>query len=210
MLREIILLLSITLLFFCLTIMKHKEGFATPPSWRSQFPQWAKLSDDQYIELLLIGVGTINATNLIDPSIDPDAIKILREIQALSPISSQKEYAKQSDIDGIKNLIMNKAAENKNLSVAFGIFKSHVKDAVKLGKRGVSAQEKADQTLIRAIFEDAKDLAKNAVQGIKEKSPTFPFNPDLKRMLPEAFVDTPKPTASECKRFFKCSSIYAA
>ena len=105
---------------------------------------------------------------------------------------------------------MNKAAENKNLSVAFGIFKSKLKESVKLAKRFIAAEEKRDHNLNQVIFEDAKALAKNAVQEIKEKIPNFPFNPDLKRMLPEAFVETPKPTASECKRFFKCSSIYAA
>ena len=210
MLREIILLLSITLLFLCLSIIKHKEGFADPPRWRSQYPQWAKVSDDQYIELLLIAIGAFNSPTLVDSSIGSDEIKILREIHSLSPIQSPKEYTNQSDIDKLKNMVMNKAAENKNLSVAFGIFKSKLKESVKLAKRFIAAEEKRDHNLNQVIFEDAKALAKNAVQEIKEKIPNFPFNPDLKRMLPEAFVETPKPTASECKRFFKCSSIYAA
>jgi hypothetical protein len=190
--------------------MKKSEGFTKPRSFRDDKPEWAKLSDDQFIELLIIGVSLLNASNLVDPSIDPDAVKILKELQSLTPIFSPKEYKNQSDVDGFKNIVMNKAAENKNLSVAFGIFKSHLKAAVKLGKRAVTAQEKKDNNLMMAIIDDAKALAKSCVQEIREKIPNFPFNHNLKSMMPEAFVETPKPTASECKRFFKCSSIYAA
>lgn len=210
MLREILLLLSITLLLLCLSTIKKSEGFANPPKLRDGFPHLAKLSDDQFLEVLLINIGLINAPNLVDPSVDPDAAKLLTTIQSLSTFHSPKEYKNQSDIDKFKNSIMNKAAENKNLSVAFSIFKSHLKDAIKLGKRGLAAQEKQDNNLVKAIFEDAMALAKKAIQEIREKIPNFPFNPNLKSMMPQAFVETPKPTASECKRFFKCSSIYAA
>jgi hypothetical protein len=210
MLREIILLLSITLLLFCLSIIKQSEGFANPPKFRNQFPQWAKLSDDQAIELFLVNVGIINSPNLVDPSLDSDAAKVLGTIQSLTTMHSPKEYKNQSDIDGFKNTIINKASENKNLSVAFSIFKSHLKAAIKLAKRAIAVEEKQDHNLNMVIFDDAKALAKRSVQEIREKIPNFPFNPDLKTMIPEAFVETPKPTASECKRFFKCSSIYAA
>ena len=209
MLREIILLLSITLLFFCLTIMKQKEGFADPPSWRAR-PEWAKLSDDEYIELQIVSTSAVLTPYIIDVSIDTDAKATVEGIYSIIGMGAPPVFNNRSDIDKFKNKIMNKLAENKNLSVVASIFKSNLKDAIKLGKRGGAAHEKGDQNLNQVILEDAKTLGKKCIRELKEKVPDFPFNPNLKKQFPEGFVETPKPTASECKRFFKCSSIYAA
>jgi hypothetical protein len=144
MLREIILLLSITLLVFCLSIIKQLEGFANPPKFRSQFPQWAKLSDDQAIELFLVNVGIINSPNLVDPSLDSDAAKVLATIQSSATIHSPKEYKTQSDIDTLKNTVMNKAAENKNLSVAFTVFRPPNISSRQINQISPSSQEHLD------------------------------------------------------------------
>jgi hypothetical protein len=208
MLREIILLLSITLLFLCLSIIKQSEGFGNPPRAANN-PAWAKLSDDQVLELLVIRLGAIYSTMLIDETIDTDAARTAKDIAAALPPDT-KEMKNQSDIKAVKNIVMNKAAENKNISVAFSVIQSHYKEGLKLNKRFSEAREKNDRNLEEAVFEDAKALAKKGIRDIKEKIPNFPFNPQLKKGFPDGFVEVAKPTATECKRFFKCSSIYAA
>jgi len=206
MLREILMLLFITLLFLCL--IKQSEGFANPPR-ASNNPAWAKLSDDEILELLAIRLGVVYSSMLIDETIDTDAAKTVKDISSALPPDTQ-EVKNQSDIKGIKNIVMNKAAENKNISVAYSVLQSHFKEGLKLNKRLYEAQQKNDRNLQEAVFEDAKALAKKGIRDIKEKIPNFPFNPQLKKGFPEGFVEVAKPTASECKRFFKCSSIYAA
>jgi replicative DNA helicase len=200
------MLLFITLLFHCL--IKQSEGFSNPPRATNN-PAWAKLSDDQVLELLAIRLGALYSTMIIDEAIDKDAAKTVKDIAAALPPETQ-EVKNQSDIKALKNIVMNKAAENKNISVAFSVLQSHLKEGLKLNKRQYEAQQKNDRNLQEAVFEDAKALAKKGIRDIKEKIPNFPFNPQLKKGFPEGFVEVTKPTASECKRFFKCSSIYAA
>jgi hypothetical protein len=206
MIHKIGLAILISLLLYIL-LLRTSEGFDNPPR-ASNNPAWAKLSDDQVLEVLAIRLGAIYSTTIIDESIDTDAAKTVKDIASALPPDTQ-EVKNQSDINALKNIVMNKAAENKNISVAFSVLQTHFNDGLKLNKRLYEAQQKNDRNLQEAIIEDGKALAKKGIAEIKEKVPNFPFNPQLKKGFPEGFVEVPKPTASECKRFFKCSSIYA-
>jgi hypothetical protein len=197
----------ISVLLYILLI-RTSEGFSDMPRL-SHNPAWAKLSDDQVIELVAIRLGTIYVSMIIDEQADTDAVKTIKDIMALIPPET-KEVNNQSDINGLKNMIINKASENKNLSVLFSVLQSHFKNGLKLHKRIYEAQQKNDRNAIEVVVEDSKALAKRGIREIKDKIPNFPFSKFLKDSFPEGFVEVPKPTATECKRFFKCSSIYAA
>jgi hypothetical protein len=206
MIRHIGFAILISLLLYILIV--NTEGFTNPPR-ASNNPAWAKLSDDQVLEVFAIRYGAIYSTMIIDESIDTDAAKTVKDISVALPPETQ-EIKNQSDIKALKNIVINKAAENKNISVVFSVIQNHFKEALKLQKRIHEAQQKKDRPLEEAIFEDYKALAKKGIREIKERVPNFPFNPHLKKGFPEGFVEVPKPTATECKRFFKCASIYAA
>jgi hypothetical protein len=149
------------------------------------------------------------AAILIDNSKDPDAAQTLKEMSTVIPADTVPVKNK-ADIKALRNILNNKASQNKNVSVAFEVIQSKFKDGLKLTKLGYAAQQKKDQNAIDALVDDGKGLVRKMINEIKAKVPNFPFNPELKKGFPEGFIEVPKPTATECKRFFKCSSIYAA
>ena len=207
MISKLILALLISILLYVL-LLGRSEGFDNPPR-ASNNPAWAKLSDDQVLELLALRFGAIYASLLIDGSKDPDAQKTVKEMSAVIPADTVP-VNNQSDIKRLRNILMNAAAQDKNVSIAFEVIQSHFQDALKLGKLAYAAEQKKDQNAMSALQDDGKALARKAITEIKAKVPNFPFNPELKKGFPEGFIEVPKPTATECKRFFKCSSIYAA
>jgi hypothetical protein len=208
MIKVIVFTLLILLSWYAMLIIQRTEGFQNPPRV-SNNPSWASLSDDQVFELMGIMMGARFVPALVDPKLDPAAEQTLKDIVAIMPHES-KVFKNESDIKALKNIIQNTASQDKNISVAFNVLQSHIPDILKLSKRGYIAQQNKDKAAEEAIREDIKELAKKGIREIKQKIPNFPFNPDLKKAFPEGFIEVPKPTATECKRFFKCSSIYAS
>jgi hypothetical protein len=207
MITKLIIALLISILVYVL-LLGRSEGFDNPPR-ASTNPAWAKLSDDEVLELLVLRFGAMYAAILIDNSKDPDAAQTLKEMSTVIPADTVPVKNK-ADIKALRNILNNKASQNKNVSVAFEVIQSKFKDGLKLTKLGYAAQQKKDQNAIDALVDDGKGLVRKMINEIKAKVPNFPFNPELKKGFPEGFIEVPKPTATECKRFFKCSSIYAA
>jgi hypothetical protein len=207
MISKIILALLISILVYVLLLGRY-EGFDNPPRV-SNNPAWANLSDDEVFELLVLRLGAVYASILIDSSKDPDATQTLKEMSTVIPAETVPVKNK-GDIKALRNILNNKASQNKNVSVAFEVVQSKFDDGLKLTKLGYAAQQKKDQNAIDALVDDGKGLARKIISEIKARIPNFPFNPELKKGFPEGFIEVPKPTATECKRFFKCSSIYAA
>ena len=206
MISKLILALLISIFLYIL-LLGRSEGFDNPPR-ASTNPAWAKLSDDQVLELLVLRLGAVYASILIDSSKDPDAQQTLKEMSTVIPAETVP-VNNQSDIKGLRNILTNKASQNKNISIAFEVIQSHFQDGMKLVKLTHAAQQKNDKNAMDALVDDGKALARKGINEIKAKVPDFPFNPELKKGFPEGFIEVPKPSATECKRFFKCSSIYA-
>ena len=206
MISKLILALLISIFLYIL-LLGRSEGFDNPPR-ASTNPAWAKLSDDQVLELLVLRLGAVYASILIDSSKDPDAQQTLKEMSTVIPAETVP-VNNQSDIKGLRNILTNKASQNKNISIAFEVIQSHFQDGMKLVKLAHAAQQKNDKNAMDALVDDGKALARKGINEIKAKVPDFPFNPELKKGFPEGFIEVPKPSATECKRFFKCSSIYA-
>jgi len=207
MISKIILALLISILVYVLLLGRY-EGFDNPPRVSTN-PAWANLSDDEVFELLVLRLGAVYASILIDSSKDPDATQTLKEMSTVIPAETVPVKNK-ADIKALRNTLNNKASQNKNVSVAFEVVQSKFNDGLKLTKLGYAAQQKKDQNAIDALVDDGKGLVRKIISEIKARIPNFPFNPELKKGFPEGFIEVPKPTATECKRFFKCSSIYAA
>jgi len=212
MIRELALLLLIVISLQVLIRFTLYEGFTTIKRVDDR-KEWEQLSDDQVLELMGIGFIGIYSSFIVDEKQDPDARQISSEIGAICvPMlnGDNKVYNNQSDIDAFKNKIKNKAAGNKHISLILDVIDSNRNDIFKFGKRFYKAQVNKDETAAQAVIEDIKALAKKCVSEIRRRMPNFPFNPDIKKGAPELFAETPKPTATECKKYFKCSSIYAA
>ena len=211
MIRELALLLLIIVSLQVLIRFSLYEGFADIQRLDNR-KQWAKLSDEQVVELLGILWGPSILIDIIDPTDNPNIRQVAEDIYSISRHILFSEdtpvFKNQSDINALKNKIKNKASGDKNLSVVMDVAESYSKDLLKLGKR--LNRKNRNQSDVEAIIEDAKALAKKGISDIRRKLPKFPFNPPIINQYPELFAETPKPSASECKRYFKCSSIYAA
>lgn len=203
MIRHIGFAVLISVLLYIL-VLRRSEGFSNMPRLTDD-PAFSKLSDDQVLELFGIINGTLGGVITLDAKPDTDEANTAK---GLVEIVYNKQN--QTDVKGLKNKVMNKAAENKNFSVLFTVLESNFKGGIKLYKKLYNAQQKNDRNAIELVIEDSKALAKKGIRQIKDKIPNFPFSKFVKDQFPEGFVEAPKPSASECKRFFKCSSIYAA
>jgi hypothetical protein len=212
MIRELALLLLIVISLQVLIRFTLYEGFTTIKRVDDR-KEWEQLSDDQLIELLAISIASFTSVYIIDEKSDPESKETVKDIISIArPIylrEDTKIYRNQSDIDSFKNKILNKASENKNLSVLFNVMILYQKEGLKLFKKTINAEQN-DRSILPAIQDEVKALAKKGISEIRRRMPNFPFNPDIKKAAPELFAETPKPSASECKRYFKCSSIYAA
>jgi len=203
MIRHIGFAILISVLLYIL-LLQTSEGFSDMPRL-SNDPELSTLSDEQVLELLGIINGTSIALMSIDEKADSDIPNMIKGIMEI--VYNRQN---QRDVKGLKNKIMNKASENKICSVLFNVLESHFKEGIRLYKKLYSAQKKDDKNAVNLVIEDSKALAKRGINQIKDKMPNFPFSKFIKDQFPEGFVEVPKPTASECKKFFKCSSIYAA
>jgi hypothetical protein len=211
MIREVSLLLLIVISLQVLIRFTLYEGF-TDIKRLDNRKQWEKLSNEQVLELLGLIWGPLLLIDIIDNKQDSNIEEVAKDVIGISTSiissGSAEIFNNQSDINSHKNKIKNKAAGDKNLSVVIDVAESHYNDIFKLGKRFNS--ENRDQSDVKAIIDDAKELAKKGISEIRKKLPNFPFNPRTINQYPELFVETPKPTATDCKRYFKCSSIYSS
>lgn len=212
MIRELVLLILIVVSLQILIRLISFEGFANAPRMDKR-KEWEQLTDDQVIELSAILFSSFYCIFIIDMNKDPDAKDVAKEIGAISfPIlngQNKQVFKNKSDIEAIKNKIKNKASENKSISLALDVLMSNTQAGLKLYKRFYAAEVKKDQSEKEAIMEDVKILVKKGISEIRRKMPKFVFNPDLVKSSPELFVETPKPSSGECKKYFKCSSIHS-
>ena len=200
------LALLISILLYILVITRS-EGFNNPPR-PSNNPAWANLSDDNLLELILLRKGAMYAATLVDESQSPSSAQVLKDMITVFP--PETAPVSNDDMKSIKNLIINKASQDRAVSVAVEIIFTHFQQALDIHKRIYAASQQGDENACNALEYDWRGIIKTVVQDIRVKIPNFPFNPVLKKQFPEAFPELPKPDASESKRFFKCSSIYAA
>jgi hypothetical protein len=212
MIRELILLILIVISLQILIRLISSEGFANAPRIDKR-KEWEQLTDDQVVELSAILYSGFYGIYIVDLNKDPDTSEIAKEIGAISfPIlngQNKQVFKNRADIEAIKNKIKNKASGNKSISVALDVLMSNTQAGLKLYKRFYAAEVKKDQAAKEAIMEDVKILAKKGISEIRRKMPKFAFNPDLIKSSPELFVETPKPSSTECKKYFKCSSIHS-
>jgi len=167
------------------------EGFSNPD-------RLAKLSEAQKLEVHMIGGGAWGAAIVVDQKVDPDAGEVAKGIFAILEDKNIK-LETDKDIKALKNRIKNKAAENKNISVAFTVLEKYLPKAQELGKRYKDNPKGGEQA--------GRELVIKGIREILRKLPKFPFIPEVKKQIPEAFAEAPKPSASQCKKYFKCSSI---
>lgn len=198
------LLISMLLYIFLVT---RSEGFNSP-SRPSNSPAYANLSDDNLLELLLLRKAAMYAATLVDENQAPSSAQVLKEMVTVIP--PEGIPVTNHDIKPIKNMIINKASQDRNVSVAIEIIETHFQAALRIHKLIYSASQRGDQNACNSLEYEWRGLIKTIVQDIKVKIPNFPFNPVLKKQFPEGFPDVPKSDASGAKRFFNCSSIYAS
>ena len=186
----IAILLTVCLLIF-VKLNNPGESFANPDPL-------SKLSEAQKLEVQMIHGGAIGAAIVVDKAVDTDAAEVAKGIFAILEDKNIK-LESDKDIKALKNRIKNKAAENKNISVAFTVLEKYLPMSMNLGKRYKDDPKGGEQA--------GRELAIKGIREILRKLPKFPFIPEVKKQIPEAFAESPKPSASQCKKYFKCSSI---
>jgi len=187
----IAILLIVCLLTLHILIRNLEESFDNPD-------RLAKLTETQKLEVQMIIGGAWGAAIVVDQKVDTDAAEVAKGIFTILQDQTIK-LETDTDIRVLKNRITNKAAENRNISVAFTVLEKYLPQAVQLGKRYKDDPKGGEQA--------GKELAIKGIREILRKLPKFPFIPEVKKQVPEAFAEAPKPSATECKKYFKCSSI---
>jgi hypothetical protein len=169
------------------------EGFDNPK--RSAYardlingnPDFDALTDEQVVEVMIIIISAWASLVLIDPALDPDAQSTAKEMGSMMP-QGKIIWAPQ-DVKSLRNKLKNTASKNVNISTAFNILLSKIPEMSSLYKKFHGM--KANNAAAAESFSKDKltSFSKTVVKDIKRKIPNFPFNPQIKKNMPQAFED---------------------
>jgi hypothetical protein len=188
----LVLFALITVCLILLFIMQI-EGFANPK--RSAYakdlingnPDFDALTDEQVVELMIIIISAWASLVLVDPTMDPDAQATAKEMGSMMP--QGKIVWTPQEIKSLRNRLKNTASKNVNISTAFNILLSKIPEMSALYKKFHGM--KANNTAAAESFSKEKfnSFSKSVVKDVKRKIPKFPFNPEIKKNMPQAFED---------------------
>ena len=187
-------LVLFALITVCLILLFiQQEGFANPK--RSAYakelingnPDFDALTDEQVVELMIIIMSAWASLVLVDPTIDPDAQATAKEMGSLMP-QGKMQWASQ-DVKSLRNRLKGAASKNVNISTAFNVLLSKVPEMTAIYKKFHGMKVNNIAAAESFSKEKLKTFSKTVVKDVKRKIPKFPFNPEIKKNMPQAFED---------------------
>jgi hypothetical protein len=169
------------------------EGFDNPK--RSAYvrdlinanPGLDALTDEQAIEVTIINISAWASLVLVDSELDPDAQATAKEMASMMH-PANFTWAPQ-DVKSLRNNLKNTSSKNLNISTVFNILLSKIPEMTSIYKKFHGMRENNAAAAESFSKDKLASFSKTVVKDIKRKIPNFPFNPKIKKNMPQAFED---------------------